>query len=367
MEELLKKLYYDPATGFTSIKRLYERAKQQDPKITLKFVKEWLQSQEVQQIYSKDNKNAKQQYIPIKCGLNSVGCLQADLLDISRYKNYNKKITFILVVIDVQTRYAWCYALKNKMPKTIEPCFENVINFIQTNYPDNPITITTDYGNEFKGAVSKYFKEKDILHIQTLSKTANSIVERFNKNIWNFIKKYTQSTGKLQFIDKLDDFIQNYNTSHHKTLQEKPENAYNDIRLARNHLKRPYNPLPPLQIGDKVRYANAADDAFEKKSFKMQYSQSVYYIVGREYNRYLLSKEPQGEPIEKQFLRRQLKLIDKVEKPARTSNVKKALKQIRKQRNIKLLENEIIPQSDKQKQAIKPYRSKRLVSKPARL
>jgi len=305
--------------------------------------------------------------MPIKCGLNSVGCLQADLLDISRYKNSNKKITFILVVIDVQTRYAWCFALKNKKPTTVKPGFEYVINFIEAAYPENPITMTTDFGSEFKGVVSKYFKEKDILHIRTLSKNTTSIVERFNKNIWNFIKKYTQSTGKLEFIDKLDDFIENYNTNKHKTLQEKPENAFNDISLARNHIKRPYNPLPPLKIGDKVRYEIHADNNFEKKSFKMQYSQSIYYIVGREYNRYLLSKEPQGEPIKEKFLRRQLKLIDKVEKPARKTNVKKALNKVRKQRNIQLLEKEIAPSSKTVSIQMTPYRNKRLVSKPATL
>jgi len=364
---LLQSLYYDPATGFTSIKRLYERAKAKNPKITLNFVKEWLNNQQVQQVFSKTIKNPKHQFMPIKCGLNSVGCLQADLLDVSKYKTSNKKITFILVVIDVQTRYAWCFALKNKQPATVKPGFEYVINFIEAAYPDNPIVITTDFGSEFKGAVSKYFKQKDILHIRTLSKKTTSIVERFNKNIRDVLKKYFLTTGKFRYYDKLNDFIENYNTSKHKTLQEKPENAFNDITLARNHLKRPYHPLPPLQIGDKVRHEMPEESAVEKKSARMLYSENVYYVVGREYNRYILSNEPQGEPIKEKFLRRELKLIKKVEKPAKKSTLTKALNKVRKQRNIQLLEKEIAPSSKTVSKQMTPYRNKRLVSKPASL
>ena len=44
MEELLTDLYYNPKTGYSSKDKLYRRAKELDDNITLKIVKEFLDS-----------------------------------------------------------------------------------------------------------------------------------------------------------------------------------------------------------------------------------------------------------------------------------------------------------------------------------
>jgi hypothetical protein len=44
-QELLNKLYYDPKTGFIGTQALYQKAKELDPKITIKIVKEWYANQ----------------------------------------------------------------------------------------------------------------------------------------------------------------------------------------------------------------------------------------------------------------------------------------------------------------------------------
>jgi alpha-amylase/alpha-mannosidase (GH57 family) len=50
MEQLLHNLYYDPETGYSSADKLYRKAKQQDPKITMKIVKEFINTQSTAQI-----------------------------------------------------------------------------------------------------------------------------------------------------------------------------------------------------------------------------------------------------------------------------------------------------------------------------
>ena len=56
MDNLLKKLYNDPKTGFIGSDKLYKKAKAIDQNITLKRVKEWYSRQEDTQRYSNQNK-----------------------------------------------------------------------------------------------------------------------------------------------------------------------------------------------------------------------------------------------------------------------------------------------------------------------
>jgi len=369
MNEVLKKLYYDPKTGLSSINNLYARAKKELPTIKKQDVSDWMKKQEVSQIYTKP-KSKKEDYQTIKCPLNSVGCLQSDLMDISRYSKYNKNYKFILNVIDIQTRYAWAFIIKNKEPKTILPHIKTVVADIRKQYPENPLTLTTDYGNEYKGSITKYLKEQNILHIQTLSKTTLSIAERFNRTMWNFIKQYTSITGKLEFNNKIDDFIENYNSNIHSTLQAKPEAAFDDIRLSDNRKPETYKPKDILPMGTKVRHQLSPDNKFEKKAFKAKYSKNVYYIVGKQYTRYILSLEPNGKQLKRMFLRRELKVIKEVEQAPQQptiSQIPKQKEQIRKGRNLKILDKEIAPSSTTVSKQMTPYRSKRLVSKPASL
>ncbi|GMF23200.1 unnamed protein product [Phytophthora lilii] len=45
MEQLLSRLYYDPKTGYINAQALHEKARELDPKITLKNVKDWYATQ----------------------------------------------------------------------------------------------------------------------------------------------------------------------------------------------------------------------------------------------------------------------------------------------------------------------------------
>ena len=60
-DDIIRKLYYDPQQGFSSVKKLYEKLKSQN--ITQKQIKEFLSKQEVNQLHHtiKEPKN----YVPI--------------------------------------------------------------------------------------------------------------------------------------------------------------------------------------------------------------------------------------------------------------------------------------------------------------
>ena len=67
----------------------------------------------------------------------------ADLLDIHQYARQNKGYKFILVVLDIFSRYAWARPLKDKTGICVANAFENIL--IQRR----PRKLWTDRGTEF--------------------------------------------------------------------------------------------------------------------------------------------------------------------------------------------------------------------------
>ncbi len=55
---------------------------------------------------------------------NELWC--ADLVDMSNIKSSNKRITFLLNIIDVYSRYAWSIPLKYKTGECVLPAFESI-------------------------------------------------------------------------------------------------------------------------------------------------------------------------------------------------------------------------------------------------
>ena len=71
----------------------------------------------------------------------------ADLLDIHQYARQNKGYKFILVVLDIFTRYAWARPLKNKTGVSVASALEDILYNGR-----KPTKLWTDEGTEFYNA-----------------------------------------------------------------------------------------------------------------------------------------------------------------------------------------------------------------------
>jgi len=72
MEEIIKKIYYDPEQGYISANQLYKKLKELGYNFSNNEVKKWYDSQQVNLIY----KEVKPVYQKIVCPFGSVGCVQ---------------------------------------------------------------------------------------------------------------------------------------------------------------------------------------------------------------------------------------------------------------------------------------------------
>ena len=101
----------------------------------------------------------------------------ADLVDVSRLKKTNDGTAFLLTVIDVFSKRAWCIPLKNNSAVSLVAAFALLLG------NKAPITLQTDKGSEFLNrALQKLLKETGVDHFPTHNEeTMASIVERFNR------------------------------------------------------------------------------------------------------------------------------------------------------------------------------------------
>ena len=121
-EEIISEAYYNDI-GLNSIEKLYFKLKDNRrlPLITRKDIQQFLDKQATYQ----QHKTVRRKiiYFPIVSpGINHN--LQIDLADFSDISNMNDNVKYLIVIVDVFSRYAWVFPIKNKSSDTIN----NIMN-----------------------------------------------------------------------------------------------------------------------------------------------------------------------------------------------------------------------------------------------
>jgi hypothetical protein len=213
--ELLKKLYYDPKTGFVGSQALYKKAKEIDSNTKQKDVLAWLKTQVVGQIHKEQNRTTP--FLPIFS--TTPNSFQIDLAFLPKYKKINNNFEVILTCININTRVAYAYKAKDKKTPTI-------IGMLNEFYKDaKPKIITSDNGSEFISAqAQKWFEDHNIeRHLaEPEDHHKMGMIERFNRTLKERLSKYFTSKDSPVWYTVLDDVIENYNTTYHRSIDTRP-------------------------------------------------------------------------------------------------------------------------------------------------
>lgn len=215
----LAKIYYDPKIGFVSSDKLYKVAKENGVKCTEKQVNNFLNDQAVVQIF-KEQKRPK-----TFSSITAEKIRQEYNIDIMIYDRYQwHGYKYILVIIDIYSRFAEARAMTNRENTTIMKNIKDIIKVM--GYPK---IISGD--NEFRTLeFEKFCLEHDIsakfsvpLEIQK-----NSIVERFNRTLAGYIKKLREALKIYNWVKYLQEIMYNYNHSYHRTIRNTPYNIFHE-------------------------------------------------------------------------------------------------------------------------------------------
>jgi hypothetical protein len=157
--QFLFKSFYNPKIGLVNADQFYENLKKQGLKVSRGEITKFYEQLPVNQIFKEHTDTTMN---VIRSPYETVGTLQMDLMDISKFSRKNHGYKFILNIIDVWSRHVWSYAIKNKKPETIYPALDKVLFRIRRGYPHNVITITSDMGSEFKGSLNKLYDQYNV-------------------------------------------------------------------------------------------------------------------------------------------------------------------------------------------------------------
>ena len=146
---------------------------------------------------------------------------------------------------DSFSKYAWVVPLRDRKGVSILNTFQKILD----NSNRKPNKIWVDKGSEFyNNSFRKWLKNNDTEMYSIHNEGKSVTAERFIETIKTKIYKYMTSVSKNVYIDKLDDIVDSYNTTYHRTIKMKPT----DVKYV-DSKKEVNDKDPKFKLGDLVR------------------------------------------------------------------------------------------------------------------
>jgi transposase InsO family protein len=247
--------------------------------------------------------------------------IQMDLIDVSRLKEHNNGVTFILCAIDSFTKYAWVIALKDKSAKTSLAAMKIIIEGPLSHHRQ-PDTIFFDRGTEFKNRLVKnYLDSRGILMVHPSSEKKAAIVERFNRTLQGLIYRYMTENHTKRYYDAMPDLVRAYNSRGHRTLkymspidadEEKNQDKILDAHNERYSKVASQRKKPKYQVGERVLVKSLPTNRFHRgyeRSFREEQFEIVEVKKRMPIPMYILKSLDKGDIIEGGFYAEELQPV----------------------------------------------------------
>lgn len=227
-----------------------------------------------------------------------------DIGDVQAYEKDNDGYKYILCVVDVFSKYAFCEPLKNKSAKSVLDALKKIV---QTS-GRSPQHIWSDKGKEFYNKeFQDWCKTNKITLYSTYGESKSVVAERFIRTLKTNIELYATSVGSRKWIDVLSKIVKKYNNTKHRTIKMTPTEASkpeNEIPVFTNLTKgseKNSSQKAKFHVNDQVRISRVKD-TFEK-GYTNNWSYEVFTIdevLDTNPVTYKL-KDYHGDPIEGSF------------------------------------------------------------------
>jgi hypothetical protein len=264
-EKYLESIYTNPkhSGSFSGPEKLYQAVKKEG-KFTIGRgrIRKWLQGNDTYTFNRIVHKNIKRNEVAV-AGIDDMW--DADIFFMKDYAKKNDGFQYVLLMIDIFSRYTWVRPLKTKYGKEIIEAMESI--FVEGR---QPVKLRTDKGREMTNvALQNFYKRRNIHHFCTHNETQANYAERciktFKTKIFRFMRhKNTHS--------ELQNFASGYNHAKHRSLGMAPMDVDKDnegeIRLQqylikhgrpkqktkiKKEVKKRKRLIFKFKIGDKVR------------------------------------------------------------------------------------------------------------------
>lgn len=181
----------------------------------------------------------------------------------------NGGVKYLLTIIDIFTKKAFCYATKKNDCNTALACLKDLFSKLD----QLPQHIACDRGSEFKcKKMLDFMKEHQVNLYTTQTERKAAIVERFQLSLQQLLYKLMAEHNTYEWTKYLDTALDIYHARHHRSLGMSPNEAelpgkegdknrqmirkryYQKYRKADQHMAKK---KPKFKVGDTVRIAVA--------------------------------------------------------------------------------------------------------------
>lgn len=279
IDSTLSKIYFDlkHPDCFSSPARLFRAAVKVNRNITKSNVRHWLEAQDTYTLH----RRIRTRFPRRKVLTRGIGYQhQADLVDYSALKKDNSGHTFVLTVIDCFSRFALAIPIKNKSGVTVASALDRAWKTMGA-----PLKLQTDLGKEFYNSnVKTLLSRLKVIHFSTSQDLKAQIVERFNRQLRETLKKWMRHSKTLRYIGALPDFLHGYNRRIHGAIApfapvdvtKKNERQVHNIQYGVYLSKQ--RRRPKFKIGDHVRIAEWRDK-FRKSYASKNFTTEIFQVV----------------------------------------------------------------------------------------
>ena len=176
LNRFLSRVYVSPkhAISFSSLDKLYLMAKNQFPSATRKEMQKWAENNLSYSLHKPFRRTFKQNkvYAP---EIDSLW--EADLAFVQEAVKGNDGVNYLLIVIDVLSKYVWVRMMKNKTARSLLEVFDSILSKGR-----KPEKLRTDKGTEYVNeSFQQYLKKKNIHFYTANNEPKVSVVERVNQ------------------------------------------------------------------------------------------------------------------------------------------------------------------------------------------
>ena len=169
------------------------------------------------------------------------------------------------------SKYAWVVPIKVKRRISIVNAFQKIISKGR-----KPNKIWVDQGGEFYNKLFKRFLKINNTEMYSTYNEGKSVVaDRFIRIFKNKIFKHMAAISKNNYFNVLDDIVNKYNNTVHKTIKMKPIDVTGDSYAEYNE---DFNKKDPkFEVGDHVRISKYKN--IFAKGYTPNWSEEVLLLI----------------------------------------------------------------------------------------
>ena len=205
-----------------------------------------------------------------------------------------------MCAIDAFSKYAWVVPLKDKKESSLVNVFQKVIS--EKNKPNK---IWADQGSEFWNNRFKKFLKINSIEMYSVYNEGKSVVaERFITRLKSKIFKHMTAISKNLYFNILNDIVDKYKNTVHRTIKMKPIDVTPDSYADYNEDSNEKD--PKFNVGDRVRISKYKN--IFAKGYTQNWSEEVFVLTKIENTvpwTYVIS-DFNGEPITGSFYEKEL-------------------------------------------------------------